>query len=66
MPIIVEGIREIRQGFQKFEFAGKRIQARFLRLIGESTVILLKQVTPVDSGELSASWRVTKQGKGYV
>jgi hypothetical protein len=66
MPIIVEGLKEIQDGFRRFEFAGKRIQARFLRLIGDSTVILLKQVTPVDSGELAESWRVTKQGKGYV
>lgn len=66
MPVVVEGLREIRQGFQKFQFAGKRIEARFLRLVGESTVILLKQVTPVDSGELAESWRITKQGKGYV
>ena len=66
MPIIIEGLKEIQDGFRRFEFAGKRIQARFLRLIGDSTVILLKQVTPIDSGELSDSWRVTKQGKGYV
>ena len=66
MPIVVEGLSEIRKGFQKFEFAGKRIEARFLRLIGELTVSLLKQVTPVDSGDLMESWRIVKQGKGYV
>ena len=66
MPITVEGLKEIKQGFKNFDFAGKRVQQRFLRLIGESAVILLKQVTPVDSGELSESWRVLKQGSDYV
>lgn len=66
MPIVVEGLKEITDGFKKFEFTGKRIQARFLTLIGEQTVLLLKRVTPVDSGELANSWRIVGQGKGYV
>ena len=66
MPITVEGLKEIKQGFKNFDFAGQRVQQRFLRLIGESAVILLKQVTPVDSGELADSWRVLGQGKDYV
>ena len=66
MPITVEGLNEIKQGFRRFKFSGPRIQQRFLRLIGESTVILLRQATPVDSGELSQSWRIVGQGKDWV
>ncbi len=51
MPITVQGLDNIKRNFEKFEFAGKRVEARFLRLIGEMTVELLKQVTPEDSGE---------------
>jgi len=66
MGIQVKGLKEITKGFQQFEFSGPRIQQRFLRLIGDSTVILLKQTTPIDSGELADSWRVLGQGKDYV
>ena len=66
MPITVQGLDKIKHNFEKFEFAGKRVEARFLRLIGEMTVELLKQVTPQDNGELAQSWRIVGQGKGYV
>lgn len=66
MAIQVTGLREITKGFQAFQFTGPRIQQRFLRLVGDQTVTLLRQVTPVDSGELAQSWRVLGTGKDYV
>ena len=66
MPIIVQGLDDIKRNFEKFEFAGKRVEARFLRLIGEMTVELLKNVTPVDQGDLQQSWRIVGQGKHYI
>ncbi len=66
MPITVQGLNRINQGFKNFEFAGPRIQKRFLTLIGESTVQLLQQMGPRDTGELNQSWRIVGQGKNYV
>jgi len=66
MPITVTGLRQITKGFKDFEFAGPRIQKRFLTLIGQSTVLLLQQMGPRDTGELNQSWRIVAQGKNYV
>lgn len=66
MPITVQGLDKIKRNFEKFEFTGKRVEARFLRLIGEMTVELLRNVTPVDQGDLQQSWRIVGQGKHYV
>ena len=66
MPGQWEGLREITQNFRRFQFAGKQVQQKYLKLIGDSCVELLKANTPVDSGELARSWRVVAQGQKFV
>ena len=66
VSITIKGLDEITRSFKEFEFSGKRVQARFLRLIGDNTVTLAKEMTPKDSGELANSWRVLGQSRDTV
>ena len=66
VSIEIRGFDEIEKSFREFAFSGKRVQARFLRLVGDNTVILAKDMTPKDSGELADSWRVLGQSKDTV
>ena len=66
VSIEIRGLDEITRSFKAFQFSGKRVQQRFLRLIGDNTVILAKDMTPRDSGELAESWRVLGQSRDTV
>ncbi len=66
MPIEVIGLDKITKEFNAFQFAGKRVQSRFLTLIGNEAVNLLQLNTPRDTGELASSWRVLDQGSDNV
>ncbi len=66
MPIEVTGLDKITKEFNSFQFAGEKVQSRFLTVIGNEAVNLLRLNTPRDTGELASSWRVLDQGNNYV
>lgn len=66
MPIEVKGLGKLISDFQKFDFAGKKAGARFLRMIGDDAVFLLELNSPKDTGEFAKSWKVLSQGTNYV
>jgi len=66
MPITVKGLDKINSEFAKFRFAGPRVQKRFLKLVGDNTVQLLRDNTPRDTGELANSWQILTLSKDKV
>ena len=64
--IILEGMEKVQQDFEDFKFSGRKVVPRYLDLIANSAISLLKQNTPKDSGELANSWTVLERGINYV
>lgn len=62
MPVQIVGLDKIQRELKSFDFAAKKIQTRFLTLIGELTVEALKNNVPVDTGALrdSFSYSISK------
>jgi len=54
----IEGLDNIARSFQKFNFKIPNIKNRFLTVIGEESLNLLKMNTPVDTGNLRDSWQL--------
>jgi len=66
MPGQWNGLREIQNNFKRFQFAGKQIQSKYLQLIGDSCVQLLKVNTPQDTGDLARSWKIVSKGNNFI
>jgi hypothetical protein len=64
--VTVIGAEQVLKDFKDFEFAGHRVIPKYLDLIAESALELLKQNTPVDTGALRDSWRILERGSNYV
>lgn len=62
----LDGIDEVQKDFRDFSFSGQRALPRFLDLISQEALSLLRQNTPKDTGELSESWGVIERGMNYV
>lgn len=56
--MVLDGLDKVRADFDDFSFAGKKALPRFLDLISDSAIKLLRQNTPVDSGDLAQDWKV--------
>jgi len=66
MPVEIIGLDKIKRSFNDFKFIGPKVTQRFLQMIGDEAVNLLKLNTPVDTGSLANSWRVMSLGQDYV
>jgi hypothetical protein len=56
----IEGLDQMAKSFQKFNFRIPNIKSRFLDVIGEESLNLLRMNTPVDTGNLRDSWQLQK------
>lgn len=66
MSIEIIGLDKIKRSFNDFKFIGPLVTERFLIMIGQETVNLLKLNTPIDTGSLANSWRIMSIGQDYV
>lgn len=68
MPIDVEikGLDKMQKEFQKFNFRLPNIESRFLDVIGEEALQMLRANTPVDTGNLRDSWQLQRSGKEII
>lgn len=62
----LEGLPEVVRNFEQFNFRTKQAKSKYLDLIGQSAITLLKQNTPKDSGELANSWKVLHKDSNSV
>jgi hypothetical protein len=58
--IEIEGLGSMEREFRKFNFKVPNIKSRFLDVIGEESLNLLKINTPRDTGNLADSWQMQK------
>lgn len=56
MPITVIGADKVAQEFANLSNGVSNAQSKFINTIATETISLLKQNTPIDTGELSRSW----------
>ncbi len=54
------GLDKMEREFKKFNFRIPNIKSRFLDVIGEESLNLLRLNTPVDTGNLRDSWQLQK------
>lgn len=64
--IQVIGLDKVLKDFQRLKKSGRIIQREFMDLISTSTLNLLRQNTPVDTGELQAGWAILTRGHNFV
>src|SRR3990170_3660267 len=64
--ITVIGLDKVVQEFTSFSLSGRSAQPNFLNLISDSAISLLKQNTPVDTGDLQSDWRVLERDSTSV
>lgn len=64
--IYLDGIEQVINDFNSFGFSGRRVPQRYVDLISNSVLKLLKENTPKDSGDLANSWTVLDRGQDYV
>ncbi len=62
----VEGMDRLIRNFQKVNFKIPNIESRFLDVIGEEALEMLRANTPVDTGNLRDSWQLQKSAKEIV
>lgn len=62
----IEGMDRLIRNFQKVNFKIPNIESRFLDVIGEEALEMLRANTPVDTGNLRDSWQLQKSAKEIV
>ena len=62
----VEGMDRLLRNFRKVNFRIPNIESRFLDVIGEEALEMLRANTPVDTGNLRDSWVLQKTAKEIV
>jgi hypothetical protein len=62
----VEGMDRLLRNFRKVNFRIPNIESRFLDVIGEEALVMLRANTPVDTGQLRDSWVLQKTAKEIV
>jgi len=62
----VEGMDRLLRNFRKVNFRIPNIESRFLDVIGEEALEMLRANTPVDTGNLRDSWQLQKSAKEIV
>jgi hypothetical protein len=64
--IEILGLESMEKEFRKFNFKTPNIRSRFLDVIGQESMELLKMNTPVDTGNLRDSWHLQKSANEIV
>jgi len=62
----VEGMDRLLRNFRKVNFRIPNIESRFLDVIGEEALEMLRANTPVDTGNLRDSWQLQKSAHEIV
>ena len=62
----VEGMDRLLRNFRKVNFSIPNIESRFLDVIGEEALEMLRMNTPVDTGNLRDSWQLQKSAHEIV
>lgn len=62
----LDGIDEVQNNFNAFKNSGSTAIGEFLNVISTNAIKLLKDNTPVDTGELRDSWRELNRGNNSV
>lgn len=66
MTVEVKGLNKLRKDLRKFDFRIPNIESRFLDMIGEDALEMLRMNTPVDTGALRDSWQLQKTSKEVI
>ena len=66
MAIEIEGLDKVQRNFRKFNMTQPNIKSRFLDMIGQESLDLLKMNTPRDTGQLADSWQLQKSENSIV
>ncbi len=66
IDVEIKGLDKIQREFNKFNFKIPNIEQRFLDMVGVEALELLKQNTPVDTGNLRDSWQLQQSHKEVV
>lgn len=64
--VTVKGLREVQKNFEKFKLAADGTTGSLFEFVGKQTVDLLKQNTPVDTGQLRDSWYIMLRTQNRV
>lgn len=64
--ITVIGLQQVIADFTSFSLSGRRAAPKFLDLISDSAIQLLKLNTPRDTGDLANDWRVLERDSNSV
>jgi hypothetical protein len=59
----IKGLDTLQSKLNKFNFKIPNIESRFLDLVGEEALEMLRANTPVDTGNLRDSWQLQKSAK---
>ena len=62
----IQGLDRLLRNFRKVNFRIPNIESRFLDVIGEEALEMLRLNTPVDTGNLRDSWQLQKTAKEIV
>ena len=62
----VEGMDRLLRNFRKVDMKIPNITSRFLDVIGEEALEMLRMNTPVDTGNLRDSWQLQKSAHEIV
>jgi hypothetical protein len=62
----VEGLNRLLKNFNQVNFRIPNIESRFLDVIGEESLEMLRANTPVDTGNLRDSWQLQKSAHEIV
>ena len=63
---VVEGMDRLLSNFRKVNFRIPNIESRFLDVIGEESLEMLRANPPIDTGNLRDSWRLEKSAHEIV
>jgi hypothetical protein len=62
----VVGLNHMQKQFRDFNMSGSNIKSRFLDMIGQETLDMIKLNTPRDTGQLADSWQLQKSENSIV
>ena len=66
IKVTVKGLKEVQEKFTAFANSGNVYTNTYLDLISESAIQLLRNNTPVDTGELRDSWQEVNRAQNFV
>jgi hypothetical protein len=61
-----EGLTEYIRDLKTIDTNSPKVQKEFLLLVEQVVLDVIKRNSPVDTGELAASWKVTARGRDYI